>query len=406
MVYFLDTNALLIYQECAFETKFYISNITLHELENIKTSGTKDEEIKYKARRVLRLLDENPNNYGVIIYKNSFELKELPPSADSQIIACALHLKEKIADEVIFVTNDLSCKALAQSLFLKTKSLESQEEDYTGYKEQEMNDDNLAYFYNNYLAKNENVFNLLDNEYLLIKQKGHIIDKYKWHDNHYIHIPFYKIESKMFGKILPKDEYQHIAMDSLMTNQITVLRGKAGSGKSYLGLSYLINQLEQGKINKLIIFCNTVAVRGSAKLGFYPGDKNEKLLDSQIGNFLASKFGDITEVEKMIDQGFLLLLPVADCRGFDTTGMNAGIYMTESQNTSTDMMKLILQRIGEDSICVIEGDDITQVDMREYSGFNNGLKRLSKIFRGHDFYGEVTLPIVHRGKIASLADKM
>ena len=101
-----------------------------------------------------------------------------------------------------------------------------------------------------------------------------------------------------------------------------------------------------------------------------------------------------------------MLLPVSDCRGIDTTGMNAGVYVTEAQNSSIDMMKLILQRIGDDSICVIEGDDIAQVDMKDYIGENNGLRRLSEVFRDHDFYGEVTLPIIHRGRIAELADQM
>jgi predicted ribonuclease YlaK len=86
--------------------------------------------------------------------------------------------------------------------------------------------------------------------------------------------------------------------------------------------------------------------------------------------------------------------------------MNAGVYVTEAQNSSIDMMKLILQRIGDDSICVIEGDDIAQVDMKDYIGENNGLRRLSEVFRDHDFYGEVTLPIIHRSKIAELAEKM
>jgi predicted ribonuclease YlaK len=195
-------------------------------------------------------------------------------------------------------------------------------------------------------------------------------------------------------------------MDSLHNNQITVMRGKAGSGKSYLGLSYLFSQLEKGKIDSIVIFCNTVAVRGAAKLGFYPGSRDEKLLDSQIGNFLTTKLGSITEVERMIDEGTLMLLPVADCRGVDLTGLNCGVFCTESQNTSADMMKLILQRIGEDCICVFEGDDQSQVDMKDYAGDNNGLRRLSEVFRGHDIYGEVNLPIIHRSKIAALAENI
>lgn len=69
-------------------------------------------------------------------------------------------------------------------------------------------------------------------------------------------------------------------------------------------------------------------------------------------------------------------------------------------------MKLGLQRIGEDSICIIDGDDNTQVDDKAYAGANNGMKRLSKVFRGAEFYGEVELKQIHRSRIAELADKM
>jgi predicted ribonuclease YlaK len=89
-------------------------------------------------------------------------------------------------------------------------------------------------------------------------------------------------DSRWFGKIKPfnGDVYQKLAFDSLHNNKLTILRGKPGSGKSYLALGYLVNQLEHGKIDKIVIFCNPVATRDSAKMGFYPGDKNTKLLDS------------------------------------------------------------------------------------------------------------------------------
>ena len=106
----------------------------------------------------------------------------------------------------------------------------------------------------------------------------------------------------------------------------------------------------------------------------------------------------------MIEEGTLVLVPISDCRGMDTTGQNAGIYFTEAQNATKDMMKLVLQRIGEDSVCIIEGDDRTQTDMEVYKGSNNGLKRLSEVYRGQDYYGEVTLRNCHRSKIAARAE--
>ena len=61
-----------------------------------------------------------------------------------------------------------------------------------------------------------------------------------------------------------------------------------------------------------------------------PGDKNMKLLDSQIGNFLTSKLGSKIELERLLESEQIILLPMADIRGYDTTGMRAGIYITEA----------------------------------------------------------------------------
>jgi predicted ribonuclease YlaK len=195
-------------------------------------------------------------------------------------------------------------------------------------------------------------------------------------------------------------------MDSLMNNQITTLKGPAGTGKTFLSLAYLFHLLEKHKIDKIVIFCNTVATKNSAKLGFYPGSRDEKLLDSQIGNMLASKLGDKIMVEKMINDGQLILLPMSDVRGYDTSGMNAGVYISEAQNMDITLMKLALQRIGEDSVCIIDGDPMTQVDDVSFAGLNNGMRRVSKIFRGTEVYGEIELKNIHRSKIANIAQKL
>lgn len=202
------------------------------------------------------------------------------------------------------------------------------------------------------------------------------------------------------------DVYQSFVADSFANNKITLLKGPAGSGKTILSLGYLLHKLDRHKIDKIIIFCNTVATKDSAKLGFYPGTRDEKLLDSQIGNLLISKIGGRCEVERLIEEEKLILLPLSDIRGFDTSGMNAGIYISEAQNMTVSLMKLALQRIGEDSVCIIDGDCKTQVDSIEFAGANNGMKRASKIFRGQDVYGEIELKNIHRSKIAAIAENM
>ena len=138
----------------------------------------------------------------------------------------------------------------------------------------------------------------------------------------------------------------------------------------------------------------------------YPGSRTEKLLDSQIGNLLESKLGDRVAVERLIDDGQLVLLPMSDIRGYDTTGMNAAIYISEAQNLDIELMRLALQRIGEDSICILDGDSNAQVDLSMYAGDNNGMRRVSQVFRGSDIYGEVTLKQIYRSKIAELAQQL
>lgn len=415
---FYDTCALIDAQQSIFsddDVKIYISNITINELENIKTSGKKDEETKYAARKILHLLSNNEDKYEIIVYKNQYDKTlnsfNLPVTEDSKIIASAYNFfKDNKINNGTFVTNDLACKTIAKTLGLDTLyQLDDEEDDYTGFIEITLNNEELANFYSKIVPNKENPFNLLVNQYLIIRDTNNkVIDKYKWDGEQYVTINFIKAESKFFGKVVPKngDIYQQLALDTLAHNQISMLRGPAGTGKSYLAFGHMFSLLERGKIDKIIVFCNTVATKGSAKLGFYPGSRTEKLLDSQIGNLLESKLGDRIAVERLISDGQLVLLPMSDIRGYDTTGMNAAVYITEAQNLDVELMRLALQRIGEDSICILDGDSNAQVDLSMYAGRNNGMKRVSKVFRDSDIYGEITLQKIHRSKIADLAQQL
>lgn len=413
MIKFYDTCSLLLKGSGIFEKEkdFYISSITLKELENIKTSANKDPETKYEARELLRVLDKNTDKYSTIIYTQSMgdviTQQDLELTNDTKILACAIHAFEGYKpEEVTFVTNDLALKQIARTFVFNVTSVDEEDKDeYTGYKEIVLNDEELAELYSN----RDNKYNLLINQYLIVYNKDNeFVDVFCWTGEILRNLKFKEFYSAQFGRVKPMagDIYQRLAFDCLSNNQISVIRGKAGSGKSLLGLAYLFQQLEKGKIDKIIMFVNPVATKDSCKFGFLPGTALEKILGSQIGHFLSSKLGDVTEVERLVGEGKLILLPVADSRGYDTTGMNAGIYITEAQNTTIEIMKLLLQRVGEDSICVIEGDDMTQVDMYNYEGNNNGLKRLSKIFKGQNYYGEVTLNNCYRSKIADRAELM
>lgn len=110
---------------------------------------------------------------------------------------------------------------------------------------------------------------------------------------------------------------------------------------------------------------------------------------------------------QLIDRGKLFLMPLADIRGVDLgSDLPTILYMTEAQNTSIDLMKLILQRAGENCQVIIEGDYNQQVDLNEYEGFNNGLRRVLEVFKGQDYFGAVNLQKVQRSRLAEKADEL
>ena len=411
---FYDTNTILDLQDKMFEDDFCISSISLQEMENIKTSGRKDEETKYKARKALHLLDENKDKYEVVIYTTAMENyiveKQLEVTPDTKIIASCAFSKGLLPQDTdfVFVTNDIACKMIASKIFdLEVESVgENKLDEYKGFVEKSLSEDEMAYFYEHL---QENVFDLYTNEYLILKNdKNQIVDKFRWDGCEYQNVKFPTIKSNYFGSVKPYngDIYQQMVLNSLSYNQVTMVKGAAGTGKSYLAIGYLMWLLEKRKIEKIIVFCNTVATANSAKLGYYPGTKDEKLIDSSIGNMLSAKLGDSFGLEQMIAQGKIQLLPLSDIRGFDTNGMSAGVYITEAQNMDISLMKLALQRIGEDSVCIIDGDYNAQVDLSQYAGSNNGMRRMSEVFRGQDFYGEIELQNIYRSRISQIAELM
>lgn len=413
---FYDTCSLLLKVNHLWEEDsiLAISSVTLEELEHIKTAANKDPDVKFAARRVVQELDNHYREYKVITWQpslaNLITDKDLFINEDSKIIISALYMSQTIKpeDEMVFITNDLCCKHIAMTVLdIPVESYIEEKYEYDGYKEVYLTMDEMNDFYSN---MDKNTFNLNINEYLLIynQETNELVDKMCWTGEKHRNISYTNFNSRWFGEVKPmkNDVYQALVADSFLNNKITMVKGPAGTGKTFLSLACLIQKLEKHQIDKIIVFCNTVATKNSAKLGYYPGTRDEKLLDSQIGNLLISKLGGRIAVEQMIMEEKLVLLPLSDIRGYDTSGMRAGIYISEAQNLDIDLMKLTLQRIGEDSVCIIDGDCKAQVDDIHFAGSNNGMKRASQVFRGQDIYGEVTLKIIHRSKIAMVAEKM
>lgn len=412
--YFVDTNALIDGANELFsrtDSTIVVSNITLKELENIKQSFNKDQSVKYQARIAANLLKRK--TFTLIPYKEEYMSLSLPNDDDGRIVACASYAYKNLIckeDSFIFVTSDVDCGNLARSEGIPIEWYSDGNNDfYSGYQTIELDNNQLAKFYNDYLQNNENIMNLLENEYLLIKDNNtkEICSCYCWRNGKYDEVKYPNINSVHFGKLRPynNDPYQLIALDSFIHNEITLIGGPAGSGKTYLSLAYLMYLLEMNKINKIVIFCNPVVARNAAKLGYLPGTQIEKIKGSQVGAVLSSKFGDECELDRLISKGDIVLMPAGDSRGYEVPP-NSGVYILEAQNLDVVLLRMLLQRIGENCVTIVDGDRVEQTDLAVYSGANNGMSKMSEIFRGEKCFGQVDLKNIYRSKIAKIADKM
>lgn len=252
---FFDTNALLSLRDKAFEEFFIVSQRTLEEIESIKTSSSKDQEVKYQARKIAHLLDQHFGQYNVVpttpdIYDIVETFDQNPNSSDAVITAAAYSISKELP--IVFVTDDICCRFLAKNIYkLKTKGvneikLVTAEEEYIGYKEIQFSDEEMAYFYEH---MNENKYACLTNQYLIVKNStNEIVDVYRWEPDGFKKVCNRTVKSIMFGdKIRPKDIYQTCAIDSIFNNTLTAISGKAGSGKSLISLISIMSLIESGE---------------------------------------------------------------------------------------------------------------------------------------------------------------
>ena len=396
-------------QNKIFDERFFISSVTLQELEEIKISSRKDDEIKYKARKVLHLLDENSDKYDVVVYTTAMENyiveKQLEVTPDTKIIASCAFSRGLLPQDTdfVFVTNDIACKMIASKIFgLEVESVGEKEiDEYKGFVEKSLSEEDMAYFYEHI---SQNIYGLLTNEYLIIKNdKNEVVDTLKWDGEMYEAVRCKPFKSNMFGTLKPLDEVQSCAMDSINCNDITVLYGKAGSGKTTLPLNYIMQGLEKGKIKKLYVIYSFEPLKGAKTLGFEKGDHVTKLLYSaSIGNILASKFGDISQVEYMIDRQMIDIIPTANIRGVEFES-DSCVLVTEAQNLDVYTLKTILQRCKDGCKQIYEGDIIEQKDTNIQQV---GVNRLIDVFKGHKSFGCVKLKNNYRSPLSELADLM
>lgn len=387
-----------------------ICSKTIEELENIKTSAYKSEDIKYKARQAVKAITRDKPTIVVINQEDydTLNRKNLEITNDNLIIACAervyLNKREYLGenDKLEFVTYDYLCGLIANTYFhIPVEMLEEHQSDdlYKGYKIVLSSDEELAKIYSK--ENCDNIFDCLINEYIIINDnEGNFCDVLKWTGDNYKNVYNKNFKSRQLGVLKPLDIQQRMAFDSIIENDITVLTGKAGTGKTTIPLAYIMQALESGKYKKCYIVYSYETLKNQKTLGYVKGDDlTKKLYSSSLGGILSSKFGDMSEVERLIMSGQLDIVPTANLRGVEF-GEDSIIICTESQNLDTYALKTLIQRCKTGAKLILEGDILEQCDTSR----SVGLFKMIDIFKGHKCFGCIKLKNNYRSEISELAD--
>jgi phosphate starvation-inducible PhoH-like protein len=165
---------------------------------------------------------------------------------------------------------------------------------------------------------------------------------------------------------LQLNEEQKLAKEKILNNAITILSGKAGSGKTLLACQIALDLLFKKVIQKIVITRPTVS---KEEIGFLPGDLREKMepwMQPIYANFY--QLYNKEKIDEILESGVIEIVPVAFMRG--RTFLDSFVIVDEAQNCTTDQMEMIVSRLGLRSKMVICGDT-QQVDLktRGESGF-------------------------------------
>ena len=378
-----DTCSLLaeIDNDNLFAERFYVSSISLHELENIKTSKNKTEDIRYKARKLSHLLDEHYNDYDVVVY--NFEISNYIISTvglddaipDNQIVGTARYIAEK--EDIVFVTNDICLKNIARYFGLEVCSVIGKENIYKGYKIIKGTSDQINIAMENMDFSDWNI-----NEYLIIQNTDDDSEKEMRFDGE----KFVSLKLPSSKYIKAKNSLQRCALDILNNQDITIaaILGGYGSGKTFISLQMaLYNVNEKGYQSKIL---GVRSPQGEGReVGFLPGDLNSKV-EGFFEPLTQQLNGGEFELESLKQRGVLETNIPFYMKG--TTYNDTILIVDEAEDLDEKQIRLVGTRVGSNSKIYFAGDYKQSVIN---TTTNNALVKMCNEFKGNKQFATIYL---------------
>ncbi len=164
-------------------------------------------------------------------------------------------------------------------------------------------------------------------------------------------------------------------LQQIQEHDITFGIGPAGTGKTYLAVACAVDAMTRDRVKRIVLV--RPAVEAGERLGFLPGDLNQKV-DPYLRPLYDALYdlAGYDTVNKMFERGAIEVAPLAYMRG--RTLNQSFIILDEAQNTTPEQMKMFLTRIGFGTKAVITGD-VTQIDLQRHQ--KSGLVEAQKVLK-------------------------
>lgn len=405
-----DTSALLdLSDNLVLDETCYVSTLVIRELENIKTSYNKDDNIKAKARQVVRVLRTShfitsvENHAGLEKMVKKY-VKVLPDNTDSRILLEAYSLV-KTYKEVRFYTGDYTLFLFGKHLFHNNRfsahitDSTTKKRFWDGYVFIEPTEEQWAKLYDE--TNTENIFGLLTNEFGILTNETEVAAICRWDGENYVHLGYKPIESNLLGHIEPRNIEQKCYFDLLQNPDIPIVNcvGRVGSGKTFLATAVALNMIDEGYYDKLIYVRNNFGVEDTKDPGALPGDLEEKLRPF-LGP-LIDIVGDEYIVDKYIEEGKVEQVHLGYLRGRSLK--NCVVLVDESQNLTPSHIKMLISRMAENSKLIFCGD-YSQADSKIFRNQSNGLLKMNERLQDNKLYGQIRLNKIERSEVCRMAD--
>lgn len=376
---FIDTCAALSLGDRILDEPFVISYAVISELEHIKTSASKDESVKYRARQLTRLLTDNIGKYEVFMSGKDKAIElGFDDSHDSIILAGAIEYRDM--QPITFVTDDLLLRLRAGEYGLDvigSADILGNDTCYTGYKMISGNTDYLNDYMNSIDYSKWYV-----NEYLI----AHNTDDDKTTEMRFNGDSFTILKYPKSNFIKAKNPLQRCALDLLTNKDITIaaVLGGYGSGKSFLTTKMAIyNVIEKGQQSKIL--CVREPKGEGSSIGFLPGDLHSKTesffkpIEQQLG-------GGEFEMNNLLGSGIIETNIPYYLKG--TTYNDTIILVEEAEDLTESQIRLIGSRVGTNGKIYFSGDYEQSIINKTR---DNALVKMCNEFKGNPMFGCIYL---------------